>query len=169
MATIPAGFSASLMKCTMATSSKATGWVKSISPRSFGMLQDGLRVAQVGQHDAGGAAAAEQGVGVHMHDRVVVHVDHVGTRRDLPGDLVHVPGRGDAGANVNELPYPRLPGQEPHRPLHKRPVRPCHATYFRKGAQHLPDSFAVNGIVVLAAEVSVVHPGRVRSGGVDLR
>ena len=84
--------------------------------------QDSLGFAQVGQDDAGGAAAGQQRVGVHVHDGVVVDVGDPGARRGLGGDLVHVPGGRDAGADVDDLPDARLPGQEPHGPLQERPV-----------------------------------------------
>jgi hypothetical protein len=91
---------------------------------NFRMAQDGAGVAEVRQDDAGGAAAGQQRVRMDVDDRVVVHVGHPGTRRDLRGDLVHVPGGRDARADVDDLPYPRLGGQEPHRPLQERPVSP---------------------------------------------
>ena len=80
-----------------------------------GVGQDGGGLAQVSENDAGGAGAGQQRVRVDVDDRVVVHVDHPGIRRGPPGDLVHVPGRRDAGADVDELPYPppRRPGTVP--------------------------------------------------------
>jgi len=41
---------------------------------------------------------------------VVVDIGHPGARRDLPGDLVHVPGGRDSGADVDDLPDARLVG-----------------------------------------------------------
>jgi hypothetical protein len=100
---------------------------------------------------------------------VIVHVNHAGSRRGLPGHLMHVPGRGNAGADVDELRYPRLAGQEPHRPLHERAVGPRDGAYFRKGAQDLADGFPVSGIVVPAAQIGVIHAGRMRPTRIDLR
>ena len=104
---------------------------------------------------------------MHVHDRVVVHVDHPGLRRDLPGDLVHVPGGGDAGADVDDLPYPASPTR--NRTARCRNARFARALARASGAQHLADRLPVSGIVVLAAEVGVVHPRRVRRARVDLR
>jgi hypothetical protein len=53
---------------------------------------------------------------------VVVHVHHAGSGRDLPGYLVDIVGRRDTGADIDDLPYPRLADQEPHGPLQERPV-----------------------------------------------
>jgi DNA invertase Pin-like site-specific DNA recombinase len=52
----------------------------------FGVGQDGLGVAQFGQHDVGGAAARQQRVGVHVHDRVV-DIRVVCTRTQQPGRI----------------------------------------------------------------------------------
>jgi hypothetical protein len=60
---------------------------------------------------------------VREHDRVVVDVDDPALRRDLLGDLVGVARRGDAGADVEELPYPRLAGQVADGAPEERPVR----------------------------------------------
>jgi hypothetical protein len=57
-----------------------------------GVSQDRLGLAQVGQHDAGVPVAGEQGAGMHVRDRVIIHVDDPDVRRDLLGDLVHITG-----------------------------------------------------------------------------
>src|ERR1022692_1557588 len=41
--------------------------------------------------------------------------------------------------------------------------------HFRRGPQYPADSFPVGGVVVLAAEIRVVHPGGMRPARVDLR
>jgi len=56
----------------------------------LGVGQDGLGFAQAGQDDAGGPAVGQQRVGVHVHDRVVVDVDHLRLRARLKRDLVGV-------------------------------------------------------------------------------
>lgn len=92
------GFSSSVMKCRIAISRRATGWLKSISSPTFG-----FRFAQAGQHDSGGTAAGQQGVGVHMHDRVIAflrkpRLRRAGRRiRDLAG---HVLARHREGISV---------------------------------------------------------------------
>ena len=69
------------------------------------------------------SVAGQQGAGVGEHDRVVVHVDDPGLRRDRLGDLVGVARRRDAGADVEELPDPRLGGQVADGAAEERPVR----------------------------------------------
>ena len=64
------------------------------------MGQDGSGFPQAGQHDAGGAG--QQLNGVHMHDRVMAGIDDAGSRHGLPGNLVHVPTAGDAGADLDD-------------------------------------------------------------------
>jgi len=54
---------------------------------------------------------------------VVVDVHHPGLPCDGLGDLVEVPGRLDAGANVEGLPGARLAHRATHRPVEK-PVGP---------------------------------------------
>ena len=101
----------------------ATGLVKSSSCAA--RLQDGAGVAQVGVDVLGGArfAAGEQRPGVGEDDRVVVHVDDPGLRCDVLGDLVSVARRRDAGADVEELPDPRLPGEVADGTAEERAVR----------------------------------------------
>jgi hypothetical protein len=55
---------------------------------------------------------------------VIVHVHHPRAGCRLPSDLMHVPGRGNASADGDELPYAGLARQEPHRALHERPGSP---------------------------------------------
>jgi hypothetical protein len=88
---------------------------------------------------------------------VVIDVGHADARRDLPGDLVHVPCGGDAGADVDDLPYARLAGQEPHRPLQERPVSPRGVACFRRGLEQLADGLPVGGVVVLAAQILIIY------------
>ena len=53
-------------------------------------------------------AAGQQGAGVRQHQGVVVHVDDFAFRRRLLGHFMRVVGRGKAGADVQELPYPGI-------------------------------------------------------------
>jgi len=78
-----------------------------------GPRQDDTGIAQVGVDVVGGAlrVAGQQRTGVSEHHRVVVHVDDPGRGRDGLGDLVGVARRRDAGADVEELPHPRFPGE----------------------------------------------------------
>jgi hypothetical protein len=72
---------------------------------------------------------------------VVVHVDHPRIMRELPGDLVHVPRRGDARPDI----------QEPHRPLEKCAVSPGDRARLGEIAQDPPDSLPINRVIILAA------------------
>jgi hypothetical protein len=49
------------------------------------------------------------------HQRVVVHVDDLRVRRDALRHFVSVLHGRQTGTYVEELPYPRLPSEEPHR------------------------------------------------------
>ena len=68
-------------------------------------FEDGVRVAQIGGDEGGGAlgGAGEQGVGVGEDGRVVVDVDDPRSRADALGDLVGVVRGGQPGADVEEL------------------------------------------------------------------
>ncbi len=72
-------------------------------------------------------AVAASGLGYPQaaEELIVVYVGHPGVRRDLPGNLVHIPGGRDAGADVDDLPDARLADQEPHGPLLGRPYANC--------------------------------------------
>jgi hypothetical protein len=68
---------------------------------------------EVGIHVSGhtlGSGVAQQGAGVHQHQRVVVDVDDPRLGRDPLGDLVGVLHRGQASADVEKLTYPGLTG-----------------------------------------------------------
>jgi hypothetical protein len=52
--------------------------------------------------------------------------------------------------DVDNLPYPGLTHQKPHRPLQERPVRPRAVPRFRRHFQHPADRFLISAIVVLA-------------------
>ena len=81
------------------------------------LRQDRAQIAQVGVDVVGGArgGAGEQRPGVGEHDRVMVHICDAAVRRHRLRDLVRVIRGRDAGADVEELPDPRLGGQETHR------------------------------------------------------
>jgi len=72
--------------------------------------QDDGGVAEVGEDDPGGAGAGQQGVGVGVDHRVVVGVGHAGALGAVGSGLVHVRGRRDAGADVQELGDAFFPG-----------------------------------------------------------
>ncbi len=59
-------------------------------PPHVRVVEDRLRLAQVGQNGQGGGLVGQQRVGMRMDHRVVVDVDHPGVPRDLLRDLVDV-------------------------------------------------------------------------------
>ena len=58
---------------------------------------------------------------MRQHDGVVVRVDNPRVRSDVLNDLMQVRPCGNAGADVEELPY-ALRGQERRRAAHERAV-----------------------------------------------
>ena len=151
----------------MATSVTATGWVRSRNSR--GVAEDGADVAQVRFDVVRGARlmAGQEGAGVSEHDRVVIRVQDAGLGRDRLGDLVHVTFRRDAGADVEELPYPRLPGEVADGAAEERPVRAGGERPVRVDPGRLLGRLPVGGVIVLAAEQVVVDPGLVRHGDIE--
>src|SRR5215213_1566287 len=106
---------------------------------------------------------------MHQHDRVVVDVDDPGGRVDRLDDLVDVGAGRDAGADVEELSDPQLPGKEAHGPAHEAAVlQDADADAWEHGRDRLP-GLAVGGEVVLAAKPVVVSAGRMGHRRVDLR
>jgi len=132
--------------------------------------QDLVRIAQVRVEIVGRAfgVAGQQRGGVGQDDRVVVHVDDPGFRRDGLGDLVGAVEGGQAGADVEELPDAHLPGQVPHGAAHERAGGAGDDSDVGEGGQELVAGRAVDGVVVLSAEPVVPDPGRVRHGRVEL-
>jgi alditol oxidase len=135
------------------------------------LAEDGAGVAQVGVDVLGGprVAAGEQRAGVGEHDRVVVHVHHTGLRRDRLGDLVGVARRRDAGADVEELPDPRLGGEVADDAAEERPVGPRGERPLGVDLECHLGLGPVGGVIVLAAKQVVVNPRLMRDAGVELR
>ena len=69
----------------------------------------------------------------------------------LLGDLVGVVGRGQAGADVEELPDPGLAGQVAHRPAEEPALQPGDMGDAREHLQDHVADLAVGREVVLAA------------------
>ena len=134
-----------------------------------GLGQDRESVTQVRVNVLGGAflVAGEQRAGVGEHDRIVVHVHHPGLRRDRLGDLVGVARRGNTGADVKELPDPRLAGEVADGAPEERPVGAGGVGRLRVDLEHFLRRRPVGGVVVLTAEQEVVHPRLVCHGGVQ--
>jgi hypothetical protein len=134
-----------------------------------GAFEDGVRIPHVGLQVLGDSLvrAAQQGLRVGEDDRVVVAVDDPIVGDDPLGDLMEVRFGGDAGADVQEL-ADAVFGEPACGPVHERAVDPGHHRHSRVEGQHLPAHGLVDRVVVLAAEVPVVHPGGVGLAGVDL-
>jgi PAS domain S-box-containing protein len=134
-----------------------------------GLSQDPAGIAGVGLDVGGGAlgGAGQQRPGVREDDRVVVHVDDPGFRRDLLGDLVRVIGGGQAGPDIQELPDPGLTGQVLHGPAQEGPVGPDTGQDIRVSRDGLLCDVPVGLVVVLPAEPVIVDPGGVRDAGVE--
>src|SRR5690606_27154672 len=103
----------------------------------------------------------------HQHQRVVVDVDDPGLGRDGLGDLVGVVGGGQPGADVQELPGPRLAGQVGDGADQERPGGAGQIGDLGQDPQDLVADLPVDRVVVLAAEPVVPDPGDVGDGGVD--
>jgi hypothetical protein len=104
---------------------------------------------------------------VREHDRVVVHVHDPGLRHRALGHLVSVVGRGQAGADVQELPDAGLGGQVVHRAAEELALRADAGQDRRVCRDDLLGSLAIGGEVVLPAQPVVVDPGDVSRADVD--
>lgn len=78
-------------------------------PGPGGGSEYGGRVTQV-RFKSGHPGAGQQGLRARYDRRVIVRVNDPAGRVRVLGDLVGVAGRGQSGADVEELAYP-LPGQ----------------------------------------------------------
>ncbi|GGT59709.1 hypothetical protein GCM10010256_16100 [Streptomyces coeruleorubidus] len=120
--------------------------------------------------DVGGLSlrrAVQQRLGVPEDDRIVVRVHHPGLRDDPLDDLVEVRLGRNAGADVEELPD-ASPGQQPGGAVHEQAVGQRQFPGGGEEGDHLLGRFHVDRVVVLPAEVVVVHACRVGFAGVDL-
>src|SRR5258708_28217285 len=82
---------------------------------------------------------------------VVIDVDHPALRAGRLGDLMRVPGRRDARADVEELRHPGLAGQVPDGAAEEVPVGPGHRLQGRDPLAHGGPEGAGTREVVLAA------------------
>jgi hypothetical protein len=104
------------------------------------------------------------------HDqRIVVDVDDATPRRGRLGDFVGVVGRGQPGADVEELTDPCLGGQvaddaDQEPALGARGVN----NVWQGGTNPLAD-LAIDRVIVPAAQPIVPDPSRVRLSDVDIR
>ncbi|GAB3878555.1 hypothetical protein GCM10029964_029380 [Kibdelosporangium lantanae] len=101
-------------------------------------------------------------------DRVLVHVQHTGTRVLPLRDLVHVADGRDAGADVQEL-VDALVGEEPDRAAEKSAVEPGDLAGAGHQLFHPDREIPVRREVVPAAQQEVISPGHTGYGHVDTR
>jgi hypothetical protein len=134
-----------------------------------GVAEDLRRPPQVGLDDLGGVAGVEQGPGVDEHDRIVVDIDHSRPRVRVLGDLVHVALGGQTGPDVDELSDAGLGDHVAHGPPQEGAIGPRYRGGVRRQLQDLPAHLAVDGVVVLAAELEVIDAGDIGLGRVDPR
>jgi hypothetical protein len=73
-----------------------------------------------------------------------------------------------AGADVDDLPDTGLGGEIPYRPLQESAVLPGYGPDFGQYPQDRRRRFPVDHVVVFAAEVVVIHAGRVWPACIDL-
>src|SRR5208282_6096236 len=111
--------------------------------------------------------AGQQRPGVREHDGVVVDVDDPGLGRHALRYLVRVAVGRDPGADVEELPDPRLGGQETNRPGQEGAVGADREHQVRVRLQGPLAEFPVSGEVVLPAQPVVVDAGYV--GDADVK
>lgn len=135
-----------------------------------GVAENALRVGEVSLDDRGLAVVGQQGTGVRQDRRVVIDVDDPGVGGVPQCHLVHVLLGRQPGADVEELPDPGL-GQGAHGPDQEGPVAERGPLDVRaRLPAELDDLLGgdpVGLVVVLAAQVVVVHPGDARNGRID--
>jgi hypothetical protein len=88
---------------------------------------------------------------------------------DAPGHLVRVVGRGQPGADIEELPDPDLAREVADRAIEERPRLAGDRGDLGVNRQPRVAGLAVNRIVVLAAQSLVPDPRRVGDAGTDPR
>jgi hypothetical protein len=88
---------------------------------------------------------------------VVVDVDDPGPGRHALRDLVGVVVGRDPGADVDELPDPRLGGQEAHRAGEEGAVGADREHQVRVRLQGPFAEFPVRGEVVLPAQILIIY------------
>jgi hypothetical protein len=139
--------------------------------QACGGAQDPGRVPQIGVEVLARTfrAAGQQRASVGEHQGVIVYVHDPALRRHLLGHLMGVIRGGQAGADVQELPDPRLDGQVADRPGQERPGRAGDHGDTGKDLQVLIARCPVDRVVVLAAQPVVPDPGRMRHRVVDTR
>ena len=149
---------------------RATGSSRSRVCAQRRVGEDLARLAEVRLDERRGAGrvAGHQRPRVREHDRVIVHVDDPGVRRRCLRDLVGVARGGDSGADVEELPDTRLPGQVADGAAEEGAVLAGLDRRRRDRGDEPVSDLPVGPEVVLSAQQVVVDPGGMRHAGIDL-
>ena len=121
------------------------------------VVEDGVRVPQVGADHPDGALALEDVVAVQLDQRVQVDVDDTSVGHGPLHDVVGVADGGQAGPDVDELPD-ALGGDVPRGPLMETAVTPRGVGQLGHFGAYLLRRHPVHFVIVLAAEVVVVKP-----------
>jgi hypothetical protein len=98
---------------------------------------------------------------------VVVRVHDAALRGDGLGHGVGGAGRGQAGADVQELADPALPGEVAHGAGEEGPVGACPGDYLRAAAGDLLGGVTVRRKMIFPSDPYVVDPGRMRDVGIE--
>jgi len=132
-----------------------------------GVGEDRRRVAGVGPDGGGAGVVGQQRRAVGHGDRVDVHVEDAGGGVAALGDLVGVPGGGDAAAQVEELVDAPVE-QEGDGAAQEGAVGARDERDVGVDGLRAPDGRAIDGGVLEAAEHVVVHPGHARLLGLPV-
>lgn len=104
----------------------------------------------------------------HDH-RVVVDVDDAALRRGRLGDFVGVVGRGQPGADVEELADPCLAGQVMDDADQEPALGARGVNNVGQDGTNLFADLAIDQVIVPAPQPIVPDPSRVRRGRVDIQ
>ncbi len=132
-----------------------------------GMIEDRRRVAGVGPEGGGIRIVSQQRRAVGHRERVDVHVEDARGGVAALGDLVDVPGGGDAAAQVEELVDAPVE-QEGDGAAQEGAIGAGDERDVGVDGLRAPDRRAIDGRVLEAAEHVIVHPGDARLLGLPV-
>jgi hypothetical protein len=132
------------------------------------VIQDLAWFEDVRSAEVGLVVLLKQRPPVREHYRIIVNIHHPSLRLDSLSNLVGVLRRGQPRPAVEELGEARLTGNEAGHANQEVPMVPGKLVYLRCDLLKPPDDLAVNLVVVLTTQSSVVRPGDTRLGGVDV-
>ena len=130
------------------------------------VVEDLLRLAQVGLDDRRGRVPGQQRLAVRDGDRVNIGVDHPGVRAGPLDDLVDVPLVGMPEPISRNWRTPG-PGDEPHRPAEEVPVGAGDRPDAGIGRHQRPAEVLIGQEVVAATQQVVIDPGDIRPPDVN--